>query len=54
MNYVNGKTELNEIELESAKSSLTFEVIEKETTVADVSTQSLLAYFKGVSNTYNK
>ncbi|XP_060600571.1 uncharacterized protein C05D11.1-like [Ruditapes philippinarum] len=54
MNYVNGKTELNDIELESAKSSLTFEVIEKETTVSDVSTQSLLSYFKGVPHTYNK
>ncbi|XP_053381490.1 uncharacterized protein C05D11.1-like isoform X2 [Mercenaria mercenaria] len=54
MNYINGKTELNEIELESAKSSLTFEVIEKETTVSDVSTQSILAYFNDVPHTYNK
>ncbi|KAL4219134.1 hypothetical protein ACF0H5_021716 [Mactra antiquata] len=54
MNYINGVTEMNEVEFEAAKSSLTFEIIEKETTVSDVTQQSLLAYYKHVPHTYNK
>ena len=54
MGFVNGDAELKEIELEAAKSSLTFETIEKEKTVPDVSRQSLLSYYKEVPHTYNK
>jgi len=54
MNYVNGVTEFTDIELETAKSSLTFEVIERETTVTEVSTQSMLAYFRNIPHSYNK
>lgn len=54
MNYVKGVTEFSKVEIESAKSSLTFEVIEKETTVCDVSNQSLLAYLAEVPHSYNK
>ena len=53
MNYVNGTTEFSEIELETAKSSLTFEVIERETTVTEVSVQSILAYSRRMSHSYN-
>jgi hypothetical protein len=40
--------------LDSARSSLVFEVVEREKSVGDVVTQSLLSYFKGVSHNYNK
>ncbi|WAR30392.1 hypothetical protein MAR_032934 [Mya arenaria] len=49
MNYVNGVTAFTEIELETAKSSLTFEVIERETTVTEVSTQDLLKLISKVT-----
>ncbi|KAL3870528.1 hypothetical protein ACJMK2_038582 [Sinanodonta woodiana] len=52
--YAKGETDFNEIELESAKSSLTFEVIEKEKTVSEASQESLLSYYRGVSHTYNR
>jgi hypothetical protein len=39
---------------ESAKSSLIFEIIERETSIGDVVTQSLLSYFKRVDHDYNR
>ncbi|XP_046995924.1 uncharacterized protein C05D11.1-like isoform X1 [Schistocerca americana] len=39
---------------DSAKSSLIFEIIEREKSVGDVVTQSLLSYFKGVDQNYNR
>ena len=54
MGYVSGNASFNDVGLESAKSSLTFEIIEEEKTVADVSEQSLLSYFRGITQTYNK
>jgi hypothetical protein len=39
---------------ESAKSSLIFEIIEREKSVGDVVTQSLLSYFKRVDHDYNR
>nr|CAD7597482.1 unnamed protein product [Timema genevievae] len=39
---------------ESARSSLIFEVIEREKNVGDMVTQSLLSYFKAVEHDYNR
>lgn len=39
---------------ESAKSSLIFEIIEREKSVGDMVSQSLLSYFKNVSHDYNR
>ncbi|PNF33802.1 Uncharacterized protein C05D11.1 [Cryptotermes secundus] len=39
---------------ESAKSSLIFEIIEREKSVGDIVTQSLLSYFKRVDHDYNR
>lgn len=41
-------------QLESAKSSLIFEVIEREKSVGDLVVQSLLSTFKMVPNDYNR
>lgn len=40
--------------LESAKSSLIFEIIDNEKTVRHVVEQSLISYFKGVDYSYNR
>jgi hypothetical protein len=39
---------------DSAKTSLIFEIIEREKSIGDVVAQSLLTYFKHVSHDYNK
>lgn len=39
---------------DSAKTSLIFEIIEREKSIGDVVAQSLLTYFKHVSLDYNK
>lgn len=39
---------------ESAKSSVIFEVIERERSIGDVVIQSLLSYFKHVPQDYNR
>lgn len=39
---------------DSAKSSLIFEIVEREKSVGDTVSQSLLSYFKNVSNDYNR
>lgn len=38
----------------SAKSSLVFEIIQREQNIGDVVAQSMLSYFKGVGPDYNK
>ncbi|RWS26897.1 hypothetical protein B4U80_11389 [Leptotrombidium deliense] len=52
--HISGESAWNESLLESAKSSLTFALIQKERTVSKVSHESMLAYIKGVDVTYNR
>ncbi|KAK7070200.1 hypothetical protein SK128_011894, partial [Halocaridina rubra] len=52
-NHINGSTSWDDDLLESARSSLIYEVIDREAVVADVVQQSLLAYFRRVPHTYN-
>ena len=52
--YVDGSTPFSPIEMESCKSSLIFELIDKIKTPAKASTESLLTYFKGVNMEYNQ
>lgn len=54
MGYADGSTAFVESELEAARSSLIFEIIEEEKTVADVSKLSMLSYFRGIDLNYNK
>ncbi|XP_060071887.1 uncharacterized protein C05D11.1-like isoform X2 [Ylistrum balloti] len=54
MGYVNGETPFSTVELESARSSLIFEIIEEEKTLSSVSQLSMLSYFRGISLSYNK
>ena len=51
---MNGSIEWEPMLLESAKSSLLFEVIYREETVDDVVQQSLLSYFRRVPQSYNR
>lgn len=39
---------------DSAKSSMIFEIIEREKSLGDVVSQSLIFYFKNVDHDYNK
>ncbi|KAF2356104.1 Metalloenzyme LuxS/M16 peptidase-like [Trinorchestia longiramus] len=52
--FINGSREWDPLLLESAKSSLMFEVIYREETVSDVVQQSLLAYYRKVPLSYNR
>ncbi len=52
--YLNGKTPFSEVEFDTCKSSLIFEIIEEEKTPSDASHQSLLSYFRGVSKDHNR
>ena len=52
--YLTGATKFSEVELESARSSLIFEIIEEEKTVWDTAQESILSYLRGVVHTYNK
>merc|ERR550519_3040233 len=54
MDQVNGKEDWDNTLLESAKSSLIFELIEKEKSLGDAVQQSLLSSFKGTSPEYNR
>ena len=51
---MDGTAELSDVELESAKSSLIFEIIEEEKTPANASVESMLSYFRGVAHDYNR
>ncbi|XP_069192343.1 uncharacterized protein C05D11.1 isoform X2 [Procambarus clarkii] len=52
--HINGTTIWDKNLLESARSSLIFEIIEREAVVSDVVQQSLLAYYRRVPHSYNK
>merc|ERR1711990_1075286 len=52
--HLNGEEEIDETEFEAAKSSLIFEVIEEEKTVADAADQSIRYYFQGLPYTHSK
>ncbi|XP_069943754.1 uncharacterized protein C05D11.1 isoform X1 [Cherax quadricarinatus] len=52
--HINGSTAWDKNLLESARSSLIFEIIEREAVLADVVQQSLLSYFRRVPHSYNK
>ncbi|XP_050697306.1 uncharacterized protein C05D11.1-like isoform X1 [Eriocheir sinensis] len=52
--HINGTTAWENTLLESARSSLMFEVIEREAVVTDVAQQSLLSYFRKVPQTYTR
>ena len=54
MDQVDGKEKWDSTLLESAKSSLIFELIEKEKSLGDAVQQSLLSSFKGTSPDYNR
>ena len=51
---MDGSTAFSPIEMESCKSSLIFELIEKIKTPAKASVESLLTYFKQVDKDYNQ
>lgn len=52
--HINGSTSWDINLLESARSSLIYEIIDREAVVSDVVQQSLLAYYRRVPHTYNK
>lgn len=52
--HINGTTPWDSTLLESARSSLMFEVIEREAVVSDVAQQSLLSYFRKVPQFYTR
>ncbi|XP_027214952.2 uncharacterized protein C05D11.1 isoform X2 [Penaeus vannamei] len=52
--HINGSTSWDTNLLESARSSLIYEIIDREAVVSDVVQQSLLAYFRRVPHSYNK
>ncbi|XP_064616831.1 uncharacterized protein C05D11.1-like [Liolophura sinensis] len=54
LGYADGRTPFSEVELESSRSSLIFEIIESEKTASSVSMESMLSYFTGVDHNYNK
>lgn len=51
---VEDSSEFDQTLLESAKSSLIFEIIEREKTVGDLVSQAILNSFKGIPKDYNK
>ena len=52
--YLNGDEDFVESEFEAAKSSLIFELVDKEKTIGEVVLQSLLNTFKGVAGNFTK
>jgi hypothetical protein len=54
MSYINGETAITHDDVESAKRSLIYEIVEQEKTVEAASLQSLLAYFNHTPIDYNQ
>lgn len=54
MDYVNGKNDFEEVEIQSAKSCAMYGVIAHEKTAVSAARQACLAHFKGVSSDYSK
>ncbi|XP_029633499.1 uncharacterized protein C05D11.1 [Octopus sinensis] len=54
MSYILGESPYIELELESARSSLIFEIINQEKTTFDASMASLKSYLKRVDHNYNR
>ena len=54
MSHVSGEEAWDPLQVEAAKSSLIFELIEKEKSIGDVVTQSLISFFRGVDRDYNR
>lgn len=52
--HLNNPNAWNRLLFESAKSSLIFEVIEREAEISDVVQESLYAYYKKVPHNYDK
>lgn len=53
-NHLNGEEKWSDSLLESSKSSLVFELIEREKSVAGLSFESMLCYYRDVDMNYNK
>ena len=54
MSHVNGEEAWDPLQVEAAKSSLIFELIEKEKAIGEVVQESLLSSFKGTDREYNR
>jgi len=54
MSHVEGTEPWDPLQVESAKSSLIFELIEKEKSIGDVVQESLLSFFKGIDRDYSR
>ncbi|XP_071956159.1 uncharacterized protein C05D11.1-like [Antedon mediterranea] len=52
--YITGKTVFEDVQFEAAVSSVLYEVIEREETVASTSQESLLSYLRGTNKDYNR
>ncbi|XP_022082849.1 uncharacterized protein C05D11.1-like [Acanthaster planci] len=52
--YLSGQTTFDPVQLETAISSVLYEVIEREETVASTSHESLLSYFRETDQNYNR
>ena len=54
MSQVNGEEPWDPLQVEAAKSSLIFELIEREKTVSEVAQESLLSSMKGIDREFNR